>query len=67
MRNLVPTLGPRARHRTGPFSRLQEKAGDEGAVRFGTHPHPNPLPLCGRGGNPFHASRVARSAVEQPT
>ena len=25
----------------------------------GAHPHPNPLPPCGRGGAPFHASPKA--------
>jgi hypothetical protein len=34
--------------RMGPFSRLREKAGDEGAAAC-HHPHPNPLPLAGAG------------------
>ena len=31
----------------GSFSRVREKAGDEGALRS-SHPHPNPLPPRGR-------------------
>ena len=52
----------------GSFSRSREKAGDEGSTRL-AHPHPNPLPQAGEGAcaAAFHASRVARSAVEQLT
>jgi urea transport system permease protein len=45
----------------GSFSRLREKAGDEGAVVAAASPHPNPLPQAGEGVIPARRPLLTRT------